>query len=76
MRIYDSGGFAFEDATFGADIGFTIGDLFAGEEAGRDTDILSESVHFFKFAHLLRVLRNDPFLGVAMWNSMSTAIVV
>ena len=66
VGVYDAGGGGFEDAGFGADVWFTAGDLFAGEETSGDTDGFGEFVDFGHFRHLLGVLGHDPFPGVAV----------
>lgn len=73
VRVYDTGGGAFENAGFGAYIGFAVCGFVLGEEVCGDADGGGEVVDFVDGGHLLRVLGDDPFSGVAVGDGVFPA---
>ena len=79
VAVDDAGALAFEHAGVGAHVGFALTDLALREEPRRDpvvADLARERVHFLQLAHLLRVLRDDPFLRVAVRDAVARAQLV
>ena len=76
MTIYYSGRFAFENASFGADIWFSFFNFVCGEEAGGDVYFFCKGVEVFELGHLRGVLGDDPFLSVAVGDFFLLAEIV